>query len=61
MPELTANYEAKGMGEDGLLECARGERSEIWVRAPNILKGYWRKVRGRSISHHLTMEVLGPC
>lgn len=30
------------MGEDGVTECARGERGEIWVHAPNVTQGYWR-------------------
>ena len=28
------------MDEDGK-EVKQGERGEIWVRAPNVMKGYW--------------------
>ncbi|KAH8803036.1 4-coumarate-CoA ligase-like protein [Xylogone sp. PMI_703] len=40
--ELNANCIAKIMSEDGLTELPRGQRGEIWVQAPNVMKGYWR-------------------
>lgn len=46
MGELNANCEAMIMAEDGSREItARGPdaRGELWVRAPNIMKGYWNK------------------
>lgn len=44
--ELNANCEGMIMTEDGSREItARGPdaRGELWVRAPNIMKGYWNK------------------
>lgn len=41
--ELNANCEAKLMADDGITEVGRNQRGEIWVRGPNIMKGYWRK------------------
>lgn len=39
--ELNANCEAKIMF-DGSEVKERNSRGELWVRAPNVMKGYWR-------------------
>ncbi|OQE40883.1 hypothetical protein PENCOP_c005G08809 [Penicillium coprophilum] len=39
--ELNANCEAKIM-IDGMEVKERNSRGELWVRAPNVMKGYWR-------------------
>ncbi|KAJ6167556.1 hypothetical protein N7497_000399 [Penicillium chrysogenum] len=39
--ELNANCEAKIMF-DGVEVKERNSRGELWVRAPNVMKGYWR-------------------
>ncbi|KAF7887824.1 uncharacterized protein EAF01_010978 [Botrytis porri] len=41
--ELNANCHAKIMDPETLEELKQGERGEIWVQAPNIMKGYWNK------------------
>ncbi|KAF7625436.1 putative 4-coumarate-CoA ligase [Aspergillus flavus] len=40
--ELNPNCEAKIMADDGVTELGRNQRGELWVRGPNIMKGYWR-------------------
>lgn len=40
--ELAPNCEAKIVDDEvGLHEVKQGERGELWVRAPNVMKGYW--------------------
>lgn len=42
--ELAPNCEAKIVDDEtGQHEVKQGDRGELWVRAPNIMKGYWRK------------------
>jgi 4-coumarate--CoA ligase len=41
--ELNANCEAKIMDDAGKNEVPQGERGEIWMRAPNVMKGYWNR------------------
>ncbi|KAJ5950470.1 uncharacterized protein N7479_008883 [Penicillium vulpinum] len=40
--ELNANCEAKIMAPDGTEVTERNARGELWVRGPNVMKGYWR-------------------
>ena len=30
------------MNDEATAEVSPGQRGEIWVRAPNVMKGYWR-------------------
>lgn len=43
--ELAPNAEAKIVPADGSSddELPRRERGELWIRAPNVMKGYWNK------------------
>ncbi|RAL62104.1 hypothetical protein DID88_002590 [Monilinia fructigena] len=41
--ELNANCHAKIVDPETLEEVKHGERGEIWVQTPNIMKGYWQK------------------
>ncbi|KAF2652775.1 4-coumarate-CoA ligase-like protein [Lophiostoma macrostomum CBS 122681] len=42
--ELLANCEARIVADDeGLVELPQGESGEIWIRAPNVMKGYWNR------------------
>ncbi|KAK2750408.1 hypothetical protein FQN57_003888 [Myotisia sp. PD_48] len=41
--ELNPNCEAKIMDEEGIRELGRNQRGELWVKGPNVMKGYWGK------------------
>lgn len=43
--ELNANCEAKIMADDGVTELGQNERGELWIRGPNLMKGYWRNLK----------------
>ncbi|KAJ5561673.1 hypothetical protein N7535_003865 [Penicillium sp. DV-2018c] len=40
--ELNPNCEAMIVAPDGTEVTERNARGELWVRAPNVMKGYWR-------------------
>lgn len=37
------NCEVKLMADDEINEVPFGQRGELWVRTPQIMKGYWNK------------------
>ncbi|KAL3482702.1 putative AMP-binding enzyme [Aspergillus germanicus] len=40
--EPLPNCEAKIMTEDGARELGSNSKGELWVRGPNVMRGYWR-------------------
>ena len=43
--ELVPGATAKLMLENGTEELRPGHPGELWIRGPNVMKGYWRKPR----------------
>ncbi|KXS20376.1 acyl-CoA synthetases /AMP-acid ligases II [Gonapodya prolifera JEL478] len=40
---VNAAHDVKIMSEDGTREMPTGQIGEIWMKGPNVVKGYWRK------------------
>ncbi len=43
MGELVPGATAKLITEDGAEELRANVACELWIRGPNLMKGYWRK------------------
>lgn len=41
--QLAPNMEAKLMEDDEVTEAPPGGRGEVWIKGPNVMKGYWNK------------------
>ena len=48
-----SNVELRFMNDEGTAEVPPGERGEVWIKAPNVMKGYWRNEKA-------TRETLTP-
>lgn len=53
---LTTNYEAKVMEYSGKLEASVGQKGELWLRGPTVMKGYWQN--DQLTKEKLTMDRL---
>jgi acyl-CoA synthetase (AMP-forming)/AMP-acid ligase II len=40
--KLMPTYQARLVAEDGKDVIKQGERGELWVRGPSVMKGYWK-------------------
>lgn len=42
--KMFPNMLAKYMAADGVTECAAGQPGELWLKGPNVFKGYWKNL-----------------